>query len=172
MENCQELILEDVIKIDIYKQNKVTFSVPYNAPAVIEAECTVIADPVLSMTTTESIPSDVVMEPSPKLQVTEKREAAGLVRSHTIEAVVAAHFKTTQASVDNLIYRDIVAIMTTYDGTRFAVIPFYNTSTLSMADGRQEMRTMTVRYAAQSYSGLVKLTSWTDNSSGSSSDED
>ena len=110
MENCQELILEDVIKIDIYKQNKVTFSVPYNAPAVIEAECTVIADPVLSMTT--------------------------------------------------------------YDGTRFAVIPFYNTSTLSMTDGRQEMRTMTVRYAAQSYSGLVKLTSWTDNSSGSSSDED
>ncbi len=171
MENCQELILEDVIRIDIYKQNKVTFSVPFNAPAVIEAEGVASGNPVLSIHTSETDAADVMMESAPKLQVTEKREAAGLVRSHVIEAVVATHFKTAQASVDNLIYRDIVAIMTCYDGTRLAVIPFPNTSTLSMTDNRQESHTMTVRYAAQSFSGLVKLTSWSQDSSSSTSSD-
>lgn len=80
MENCQELILEDVIRIDIYKQNKVTFSVPFNAPAVVQTRCTVNTDPELSINLSETDDSDVVMEPGPKLQTTEKREAAGLVR--------------------------------------------------------------------------------------------
>ena len=163
MENCQELILEDVIRIDIYKQNKVTFSVPFNAPAVVQTRCTVSTDPELSINLSETDDSDVVMEPGPKLQTTEKREAAGLVRSHVIEAIVTSGFKTAQAAVDNLIYNDIVAVATTYDGTRYAIIPFPNTSTLSMSDNRQQSHTMTVRYAAQSFSGLAKITSWTQS---------
>ena len=170
MENCQELILEDVIRIDIYKQSLVTFSVPFNAPAVTETECTMASgvSPELSINLSETAYSDVVMEPGPKLQTTEKREAAGLVRSHVIEAIVTSGFKTAQAAVDNLIYNDIVAVVTTYDGTRYAVIPFPNTSTLAMSDNRQQSHTMTVRYAAQSFSGLVNLTSWTLDSSSSS----
>lgn len=169
MENCQELILEDVIRIDIYKQNKVTFSVPFNAPAVVQTGYVVSANPELSINLMETDYSDVVMEPAPKLQTTEKREAAGLIRSHVIEAIVTGGFKTAQEAVDHLIYNDIVAVATTYDGTRYAIIPFPNTSTLSMSDNRQQSHTMTVRYAAQSFSGLVKLTSWTQDSSSSSS---
>lgn len=170
MENCQELILDDVIRIDIYKQSVVTFSVPFNVPAVTEMTCTVAsgASPELSINLSETDYSDVVMEPAPKLQVTEKREAAGLVRSHVIEAIVTSGFKTAQAAVDHLIYNDIVAVVTTYDGTRYAVNPFPNTSTIFMSDNRQQTHTMTVRYAAQSFSGLVKLTSWSSSSSDSS----
>ena len=167
MENCQELILEDVIRIDIYKQNKVTFSVPFNAPAVVQATCTASTNPELSINLSETDDSDVVMEPGPKLQTTEKREAAGLVRSHVIEATVTSGFKTAQAAVDNLIYNDIVAVATTYDGTRYVIVPFPNTSTLSMSDNRQQSHTMTVRYAAQSFSGLAKITSWTQSDSSS-----
>lgn len=169
MENCQELILEDVIRIDIYKQNATTFSVPFNAPAVVQTECAVSTNPELSINLSEADDSDVVMEPGPKLQTTEKREAAGLIRSHVIEAIVIGGFKTAQEAVDHLIYNDIVAVATTYDGTRYAIIPFPNTSTLSISDNRQQSHTMTVRYAAQSFCGLVKLTSWTQDSSSSSS---
>lgn len=173
MENCQELILEDVIRIDIYKQSLITFSVPFNAPAVTETECTMASgvSPELSINLSETAYSDVVMEPASKLQTTEKRETAGLVRSHVIEATVTSGFKTAQDAVDNLIYNDIVAIVTTYGGTSYAINPFPNTSMLSLSDNRQQSHTMTVRYAAQSFSGLVKLTSWTwDESSSSSSD--
>ncbi len=170
MENCQELIFEDVIRIDIYKQDKVTFSVPFNAPAVVQTGCVVSANPELSINLSETDYSDVVMEPAPKLQTTEKREAAGLIRSHVIEAIVKGGFKTAQEAVDNLIYNDIVAVATTYDGTRYAIIPFANTSTLSISDNRQDSHTMTVRYAAQSFCGLV-LTSWTQDSSSSSSSD-
>ena len=88
MDNCQELIFEDVIRRDIYKQDKVTFSVPFNVPAVVQTGCVVSANPELSINLSETDYSDVVMEPAPKLQTTEKREAAGLIRSHVIEAIV------------------------------------------------------------------------------------
>lgn len=159
MENCQELILDDIIKIDIYNKDNVAFSAPFNAPAVREMMCAIPlgVTPVLSINLSETNTSDVVMEPGPKLQVAEKREAAGLVRSIAIEATVTGGFKTAQAAVDALIYNDIAAIATTSEGTRYAINPFPNTTTLSMADNRQQEHTMTVRYAAQSYSGLVKL---------------
>lgn len=159
MENCQELILDDIIRIDIYDKDNVAFSVPFNVPAVTEMQYAIPLGvaPVLSMNLSETDTSDVVMEPGPKLQVTEKREAAGLVRSIVIEATVIGGFKTVQAAVDALIYNDIAVIATTSEGTHYAINPFPNTTTLSMADNRQDEHAMAVRYAAQSYSGMVKL---------------
>ena len=161
MENCQELILDEVIRIDFFKMENVIFSVPFNAPAVTEVaynHTPFDVSPAASIGLTETGTSDVVMEPMPKLQVTEKREAAGLVRSIVIETTIVSGFKTAQAAVDSLIYNDIVPIIKTVGGERYAVHPFPNTTTLSMADNRQEEHNMTVRYAAQSFSGLVKLT--------------
>lgn len=157
MENCLEQILDDVIRIDIYRQSNVTFSVPFNAPAVNEITCTINSSitPVLSINLTETNTSDVVMEPAPKIQTTEKRETTGLIRTHAIEATIKDGFQTAQSAVDSLIYNDCVALLTTYNGTKYVVNPFPNTSTVTLSDNRQETHTMTVKYQAQSFSGLI-----------------
>ena len=84
MEKCQELILDDVIRIDIYRSEDIRFSVPFNATAVTHATCTIApgTSPTLVMRLQDDSTSDVVMEPAPKIQVTEKRENSGLVHAH------------------------------------------------------------------------------------------
>lgn len=153
--------MDEVIRMDFYRKNDVAFSVPPNAPAVTEMSCSFVAGaaPVLSINLSETDTSDVVMEPGPKLQVAEKRELAGLVRSIALEATVTGGFETAQEAVDSLIYNDIAAVATTAAGARYAVNFFPNTTALSMADNRELSHAMTVRYTAQSFSGLVSLTS-------------
>lgn len=108
--------------------------------------------------------SDVVMEPAPKVQVTEKRENSGLVRTHTLEAVISEGFSTVQSAIDAVAEDGTVAIMTTYEGVHYAIIPFPNTGMVSLTDSRQQTHTQTVKYTAQSFSGLVEVDISQDNS--------
>lgn len=166
MEKCQELILDDVIRIDIYRSEDIRFSVPFNATAVTHATCTIApgTSPTLVMRLQDDSTSDVVMEPAPKIQVTEKRENSGLVRTHTLEAVILEGFGTVQSAIDAVAEDDTVAIMTTYEGVHYAIIPFPNTGTVSLTDSRQQAHTQTVKYTAQSFSGLVEVDISQDNS--------
>ena len=166
MEKCQELILDDVIRIDIYRSEDINFPVPFNTPAVTHAAYTIAsgATPVLVVRLQDGSTSDVVMEPAPKIQVTEKRENSGLVRTHTLEAVISEGFSTVQSAIDAVAEDDTVAIMTTYEGVHYAIIPFPNTGRVSLTDSRQQAHTQTVKYTAQSFSGLVEVDISQDNS--------
>lgn len=166
MEKCQELILDDVIRIDIYRSEDIRFSVPFNATAVTYATCTIApgTSPALVIRLQDDSTSDVVMEPAPKVQVTEKRENSGLVRTHTLEAVISEGFSTVQSAIDAVAEDDTVAIMTTYEGVHYAIIPFPNTGMVSLTDSRQQAHTQTVKYTAQSFSGLVAVDISQDNS--------
>ena len=116
--------------------------------------------PDLTINLTETTDGDVEMEPYPKIVTEESREAAGVVRNHTMEITVCGGFATVQAAADNLAYNDIVAVLTTYDGTRFAVLPFANSSVLAFSDSRQQTHTQMLKYLAQSYSGLARVSQW------------
>lgn len=167
MEKCQELILDDIVAIDFYRSSNVTFSVPFNAPAITQVSCVFSSTATLKLRLEDSSASGVVMQPAPKAKVEEKREVAGLIRTHTIEAVVTEGFATVQTAIDSLANDDIVAVLTNYEGARYVVHPFPNTGVLTLTDERQQSHTQTVRYSAQSFSGLVKIIS---SSSSSSSD--
>ena len=164
MENCLELMMEDVVKIDFYQKESIIFAIPNYAPAVQEVEFLYAtgATPKLSISLMEDDASDAKMEPAPQINVTEKREAAGVIRSILIEPIITGGFDTARRVVDSVQFVDLVPMIYTVDGQRFTFIPFPNSSMLALTDSRLQSHSMTLRYTAQSYSSLIKAEITTD----------
>lgn len=159
MKNCLEKILEDVIRIDVYHQSEITLSIPFNAVPVIEESISIASgvSPVLSVALSQSDDINAVMESSPKLQITDKRDGAAMPRNVTIDATIIDGFDTVQSAVDSVIDDDITVLLTAYDNTQYIICAFPNTSSLSLTDNRQQAHTATLKFTAQSLSGLIKV---------------
>lgn len=157
MNDCKEILLEDIVEVSFYLASNVNCSVPFGVPGVNEMTATISGDPVLTISVTASDDADAVME-TPSLKVSEKREAAGLLRSHDLQINVEQGFDAVKQAADGLSGADIAAVLKDYDGNRYIIHALPNSTLYSYEDGRGSSHTGKVKFTAQSLSHLVKLT--------------
>ena len=157
MNDCKEILLEDIIEVSFYLASNVNCSVPFGVPGVNEMTGTISGDPVLTISVAASDDADAVME-TPTLKVGEKREAAGLLRSHDLQINVEQGFDAVKQAADGLSGADIAAVLKDYDGNRYIIHALPNSTLYSYEDGRGSSHTGTVKLSAQSPSPRVKLT--------------
>lgn len=166
MENCFEKILEDIVQIDFYDGATCSYSFPFNAGAtdamnVIQTIAGVQYDiavttgePVLTLSVgADGNAADDIDPPTHK--ITEKREPSGLIRTHTLTAPVQAGFSDIQRADSVLNGKEVLAVLTAYNGTKYCVHYLPNTPLFSYEDSLGQGHTGTVKYTAQSMSDLV-----------------
>lgn len=156
MNDCKEILLEDIVEVSFYLASNVSCSVPFGVPGVDDMSVSISGNPVLTISVTGGDDVDAVME-TPSLKVSEKREATGLVRSHDLQINVEQGFDAVKQAADGLSGADIAAVLKDYDGNRYMIHALPNTSLYSYEDGRGSLHTGKVRFTAQSLSHLVKI---------------
>jgi len=157
MNDCKENLLEDIVEVSFYLASHVNCNVPFGVPGVNEMAATISGNPVLTLSVTASNDTDAVME-TPSLKVSEKREAAGLVRSHDLQINVEQGFDAAKQAADALSGEDIAAVLKDYEGNRYIIHALPNSTLYSYEDGRGSSHTGRIKFTAQSLSHLVKLT--------------
>lgn len=156
MNDCKEILLEDIVEVSFYLASNVSCSVPFGVPGVDDMSVSISGNPVLTISVTGGDDVDAVME-TPSLKVSEKREATGLVRSHDLQINVEQGFDAVKQAADGFSGADIAAVLKDYDGNRYMIHALPNSTSYSYEDGRGSLHTGKVRFTAQSLSHLVKI---------------
>ena len=167
-EECQELLMQDVTRIDIMPQTALKVSVPFGVPNITEAAVTMsdnsaltdaklYIDSLLSLNLSGDATVDAEMGEGTTHKVTEKRDAAGIVRTHSLQIPVEVGFQTVRQQQKALQQTDFHIILTTYDGTRYLAYALPNTCQFVIDDQMGETVQMTAKVTAQSMSGFVRI---------------
>jgi len=156
MNDCKEILLEDIVEVSFYLASNVNCGVPFGVPGVNEMSADISDNPVLTISVTASDDADAVME-TPSLKVSEKREVAGLMRSYDLQINVEQGFDAAKQAADALSGVDIAAVLKDYNGDRYMIHALPNSTLYSYEDGRGSSHTGKVKFAAQSLSHLVRL---------------
>ena len=164
MNACEELILMDVVRVDIYKKEDVTISLPHNVAYSQSVESQtqspvkmVIAagmTPVITIDLEWTSGAEAILEKSPKVTSTEKKDAAGLIRTNTIEGTLIDGFAEAMRASEILAFNESLAVLTTADGQTYLCNVFAGTTDMNVKND-QENHIATIKYSAQSYSGFV-----------------
>lgn len=168
MNDCKEILMDDIVRADFYRASTVTMVVPFSVPGVTETKVTQKVngqdvdlseskgEPMLSVGYSGS-DLDVLMD-TPSHKSAPKREAIGEVYQHTLQIPVILGFEAAKSAIYALNGEESVVVLTAYDGTKLTVHHFPHSSRLTYEDSRGGSRTGTLKYEAESYSGLVMLT--------------
>ena len=174
--------MEDVVRIDIMPMTALKVSVPFNVQNITEAVVTVLkyengapvyadGEPVyvsideeklfaarlLSLNLGSDAIADAEMGEGTTHKVTEKRDTAGIVRTHTLQVPIEVGFQAVRQQQNALQQTDFHIVLTTCDGTRYLAYGLPNTSQFTIDDQKGETAQMTVKAVVQSMSGFVKI---------------
>lgn len=167
-EECQELLMQDVVRIDIMPVETLKVNVPFNLPDVAEAVVTMADDSPLtdaglfmesrlSMAETGTALADAEMQDGLSHKVSEKRDSAGTIHSHTLQVPIESGFQAIRIKEGALHETDFHIVLTTAEGTRYLAYGLPNTSQFSIDDQKGQTSKMTIKATVQSMSGLIKI---------------
>lgn len=165
IQNCNEQILDDVVRVDVVLASLCDLPVPFNVrltemvgTKVVEGQIVDrIGAPGLSIAYNVQDGDDGEMESAPTLKQTDKQQAAGIVVAHDLQVPVTAGFEATRVAVEGLQTRHFHVVLTTQDGTRYLLYSLPNTSLL-LLDEQDLNQKATVKMTLQSMSHVVRLT--------------
>ena len=182
MKTCNEILNDDIIRIDFYDVTNttaaVTCSVPFNVPAVanmkvmqgdvdlgypFDQQGNRIDTPVLSLDFSGERTTGAMS--APKHKATQKASAAGRIYTHTLTVPVEIGFDAVQQSVYELQGREVMCVLTAYDDTRLCIHILPESSELTYEDERGSGHNASLKYTAQSLSQLVLIGSSSSSSS-------
>lgn len=164
-EQCQELFMQDVVRIDIMPVAALKVSVPFNVQDVSEAGVTtsngsaltdvnLYAASLLSLNTNGDATADAEIKENVSYNAQEKREIAGVTRTHTLKIPIESAFQTVRDKEKNLHHADFHVILTTYDGARYIIYGLPNTCQFSI---EEQIAQMNVQVTLQSANGLIHI---------------
>ncbi len=167
-EECKELLMQDVVRIDIMPEETLKVSVPFNLQDVAEAvvrmsddtaltDAKLFTDSLLSLNLNGDALADAEMQEGLTHKPTERRESAGIIRTHTLQAGIETGFDVIRTKEHALQENDFHIVLTTEDGTRYLAYGLPNTSQFSIDEQMGSSAKMTVKVTLQSMSGFIVI---------------
>ena len=157
-ELCQELLMTDVVRIDFVKRSAWSLPVPFNVADQSQMTVTDYAASALLLVIDYRGDGDAIMSESPSHRVTEAREVAGIIKTHTLQIPIDNGFQAIRSKKAALLQDDFYIVLYTVDGTRFLAYTMPNTSQFAIDEQMGSSATMTVKATVKSMSGMIKLT--------------
>lgn len=158
--DCEELILQDVILIDIYKSEDVKMALPRTIANLTQANVTIGAVPVLRLGFMSSDSSMVkhqsIMDSAATIKLTESVTASGRVRTMDLQIPVINHFDEVDAASSELSLQDITVIFGYVNGTYRLFPSLPNTSSFAVEENSSTNRAYTIKIGGKAMSALVK----------------
>ena len=169
IQNCNEQLLDDVVRIDLVLAASCHFAVPFQVSLTEMAvanlsewtpqstDHAVIGQALLSVAYNVQDGDDGEMDSAPSLRQNDKQAADGITVSHDLQIPVTAGFEETKTAVQGLQTRHFHVILTTQDGTRYLLYSLPCTSLL-LLDEQDVNQKATVKVTLQSKSHVIRLT--------------
>lgn len=169
IQNCNEQLLDDVVRIDLVLAASCHFAVPFQVSLTEMAVANlsewtpqstnhpVIGQALLSVAYNVQDGDDGEMDSAPSLKQSDKQATSGIVVNHDMQIPITAGFEATKIAVQGLQTRHFHAILTTQDGTRYLLYSLPGTSLL-LLDEQDVNQKATVKVTLQSKSHVIRLT--------------
>lgn len=169
IQNCNEQILNDVIRVDLVPSDTCHFAVPFS---VHLTEMTVaglsqwtpqsqnhavIGQALLSVVYDVQDGDDGLMDSAPKLSQDPKTTQSGPYVSHSLQVPLVAGFEATETAENLLHRRDFHVILTTDSGERYMIYSVPNSCEVLLSE-TEVRQGATLKITAQSASHVVLLT--------------
>lgn len=167
-EECQELLMQDVVRIDFMPTTALNIGIPFSIPNITSVAATMadgseltderlFAASLLSLNMIGEDTSDAEMEEGVSHKVTEKRDVAGTIRTHTLQIPIEIGFQAIRDKEAALQAADFNIVLTTGDDDRYLVYALPGSSSFSVDEQMGQAVQMTVKASVQSMSGLIKI---------------
>ena len=168
-EKCEELLMHEVVRIDIMPQTALAVGVPFNlrnitSTAVTMSDTSALTDArlkaasLLSLNLTGDAMADAEMkEGGASHKPTEKREAAGIVRTHALTVAIETGMQTVKEKEKALQETDFHMVLSTYGGERWMAYGLPGTSQFTIDEQAGQSAQMTVKAVVMSMSGLIRI---------------
>lgn len=167
-EQCQEMLLQEVVRIDFMPVTALKIATPFAVRNITEvgvrmSDNTTLTDArlkaasLLSLNMSGDATVDAEMQEGATHKVTEKRELAGIFRTHTLQIPIESGFDTIRAKEASLHETEFHVILTTYGGIRYLVYGVPNTSLFLIDDQLAEDTPMSIRATLVSMSGVIHI---------------
>jgi hypothetical protein len=169
IQNCNEQLLDDVVRIDLVLASSCHFAVPFQVSRVEMAvenlgqwtpqstDHAVIGQALLSVAYNVQDGDDGEMDSAPSLKQSDKQVTSGIVVSHDLQIPVTAGFEATKIAVQSLQTRHFHVVLTTDEGTRYLLYSLPGSSLL-LLDEQEVNQKATVKITLQSMSHVIRLT--------------
>ena len=165
IQNCNEQLLDDVIRVDLVLASTCDIEVPFQVSGITVTMGTKVVDQQtvdrigpsvlgLALDTKDSDQGEIASVPS--LKQTDKIVAAGIVVNHDLQVPISAGFQEVRAALPSLQHKDVYAVLTTADGTRYLLYSVPGSSSVLM-DEQDVNQSATLKVAMQSMSHIIKL---------------
>ena len=167
-EQCQELMMQDVVRIDFMPTNAIKVGIPFNVQNITETTVTMADDAALTdigLYTDSMLSVNLAFDPTVDAEmkeglshkVTEKRDVAGIVRTHTLQIPIELGFHTIREQQKALQQNDFHIILTTYGGERYLAYALPNTCQFNIEDQMGQTAQMNLKAVVQSMSGFIRI---------------
>lgn len=118
---CQELFMRDIVRIDFMPPEELKVGVPFNVPNITEVSVSMInndsltnarlmAKSLLSLSLSGDDTVDAEIQ-SVSNKESEKRETQGVMRTHTLQIPIESGFDTIRAKEPSLLERDFCLVL-------------------------------------------------------------
>lgn len=157
MENCKEIILNEIVHIELIPTSLCTMPIPFRVAELTAMQNCVIGTPVMTLDVNES-GADAMIQSAPTLKTSEKPQAAGYIRDHTLQVPVFAGYEEIRQKKGLLTGIDFYVILRTAAGTEFLLYTLPNSSSLAVDDQIDSESKQTVKITLQSASSMIRIT--------------
>lgn len=167
-EQCQELIEREIVRVDIMPTTALKVSIPFNVQNITNAVVTMaddseltdaklFIDSLLSLKMADDGTVDAEMQDGVSYKMTEKRDIAGMVRTHTLQIPIESGFDVIRVKEAALQHAEFYVVLTTGDGSRYLLYSVPNTSQFSVEEQIAQNVTMSVKVSLQSMSDIIRI---------------
>lgn len=157
MENCNELILRNIVRIEVYPSSQCTFTVPPQVVAHTFAEGSyTLGTPSIAVAFSYT-DDDAEMSELPTLKITNERQQAGNTYKYDLQIPVSMGQDAVQQAVDALQGVDFNVVYHFPDGTKKVSYGLPNASICDVEDNYSSSSSSTVKITLVSMSNLIEL---------------
>jgi hypothetical protein len=164
---CQELFMRDIVRIDFMPPEELKVGVPFNVPNITEVSVSMInndsltnarlmAKSLLSLSLSGDDTVDAEMQ-SVSNKESEKRETQGVMRTHTLQIPIESGFDTIRAKEPSLLERDFCLVLKDAGENRYLIYSIPGGSLFATEAQEGQGASMTVKATIQSYSDIIKI---------------
>lgn len=153
---CQELFLDDVVRIDVYAEGQYNVPVPPTVANLSTLAPFTLGTPAFSAAIDESA-AVPLLSSNVTVKTTHDTQRAGHIFKHEITSNIYIGHDEARQKVFSLLNRDAIVILTTADAARLLFYPVPHTFAPSVDETRGATHEQTIKFTLQSMSSVISI---------------
>lgn len=156
---CEDIFLEVIVKVQVYKTGHYSIPVPPNVPNVSEITgATFNSTPDLQFTLNGNEDDTAKMGEGSSIKDSESNTVQGKIHAIATTVNIEAGFQPVRNAIQNMTGTDYITVVTSQFGNRYLAYHLPNTSDISIDDAMDtEITQVSVKLSGSSRNGFIQL---------------